>query len=112
MSWAALARDVGVAASTIKRYSRATDAEADGVLALLRWLGVPPEDFVAKSSVRAELLRPFSDGMIRVDMCLVAELPSWSFRGGLGSRTSIQTLIRASQAAGRTVASLTRWSPA
>lgn len=33
LSWAALARQVGVAASTIRRFGEADDAEADGVLA-------------------------------------------------------------------------------
>ena len=46
LSWAALARQVGVAASTIRRFGEAEDAEADGVLALVIWLGAAPEDYV------------------------------------------------------------------
>ncbi|MEM8748479.1 MAG: hypothetical protein AAGF91_17380, partial [Actinomycetota bacterium] len=46
---AALARTLGVSASTIRRFATASDAEADGVLAAIGWLGVAPEDFVAGS---------------------------------------------------------------
>jgi ribosome-binding protein aMBF1 (putative translation factor) len=35
LTWAALARQVGVASSTIRRFESAADAEADGVLTLI-----------------------------------------------------------------------------
>ena len=35
LSWTALSRQVGVSASTIRRYRQANDAEADGVLILI-----------------------------------------------------------------------------
>ena len=106
-----VARRVGVAASTIKRLATAADAEADGVLALIGWLEVPPEHFVAESTVAGELLPMSGNGLIRVDMDRVAALPSWTVPGRPGSRTSIQHLVAAAQSARATVASLTRWSP-
>ena len=102
LTWVGLSREVGVAASTIKRFAGASDAEADGVLTLVAWLGVPPEDFIENSSVSAELLPSSRGGVIRVDMDLV---------GRPGSRTSIQRLATAAQHAGVSVASLTRRSP-
>jgi hypothetical protein len=39
LTTAALAREVGVGASTIRRFRTADDAEADGVLALVAWTG-------------------------------------------------------------------------
>jgi transcriptional regulator with XRE-family HTH domain len=107
----ALAREVGVAMSTIRRFRTARDAEADGVLALVGWLGVPPERFVTDSSVAGTLLPPAGDGLIRVDMGLVAGVSPQHRLKRTGARTSIQQLVIAAQASGRTVASLTRWSP-
>ena len=46
LTWTALSRHVGVSASTIRRYSEANDAEADGVLILIQWLATAPEDFI------------------------------------------------------------------
>jgi len=109
LSWTGLARQVGVSASTIKRFAVAQDAEADGVLALIGWLGAAPEEFVESSSVAGMPLPPAGDGLVRVDMDLVADLPSWP-RPRSGSRTSIQLLVVAAQQSRRTVASLTRWS--
>lgn len=110
LTWAGLAGQVGVAVSTIRRFAVATDAEADGVLALVGWLGVSPEEFVVDSSIAGLPLPAAGDGMIRVDMELVAALPSWPRRGRIGSRTTIQRLVAAAQGSGRTVASFTRWS--
>lgn len=47
LSWASLARQVGVSASTLRRFCEADDAEADGVLAVIRWLGTTPEDYIS-----------------------------------------------------------------
>ena len=104
MTWSALGREVGVSVATIRRLERADDAEADGVLALIRWLGVAPEQFVSGGSVVGEPLPPAGDGLIRVDMSLV------SGTGRAGGRTSIQRLVSAAQAADRCVTSFTRRS--
>ena len=110
LSWAALARVVGVATSTIRRFGEADDAEADGVLALIRWLGVAPEDYVNSASVKGKRLRPPDDGYVRVDMELFAKANGDS-RGAHGrTRTSIQRLVAVSQHSGQPVASLTRLS--
>ncbi|MEM9042751.1 MAG: hypothetical protein AAGD33_22940 [Actinomycetota bacterium] len=108
---AGLARDAGVSSSTIRRFATASDAEADGVLAAIGWLGVAPEDFVADSTVVGTRLAPVLDGMIRVDLDAVAALPTWTGGSRVGSRTTIQRLVTAAQSSGRAVASLTRWSP-
>jgi len=104
LTWAALGREVGVAATTIRGFERAVDAEADGVLALIRWLGVVPEQFVAGTQVVGEPLSPAGKGMVRVDMARV------SATGRLGGRTTIQRLVTKAQTDGRPVASFTRES--
>lgn len=111
LTWAALSKQVGVAASTIRRFSTASDAEADGVLALVAWLGVAPEQFVVNSTATGVLLPPAGDGVIRVDMALVAPLLEGPRQTRPGTRTTIQRLVAAAQAAEVSVASLTRWSP-
>ncbi len=45
LSWTALAAEARVAVSTIRRFAHASDAEADGVLAVVCWLCVAPEAF-------------------------------------------------------------------
>lgn len=110
LTWAALSGQVGVAVSTIRRYRRADDAEADGVLALVRWLGVAPEEFVPNSAITGDRLRAAGDEFVRVDMERVATAEG-SSRGAHGqTRTSIQNLVRVAQSSGRTIASLTRLS--
>lgn len=106
LSWAALGRLVGVDPSTIRRFGTADDAEADGVLALVRWLEVPPEDFVSGGLEGGERLAPPGMGMVRVDMDAVRELDSSVSAGR--SRTTIRRLVAVATEAGRTVASLTR----
>lgn len=110
LSWAALARRVGVAASTIRRFGDADDAEADGVLALVRWLGVAPEDYVAGDSVTGKRLPPADGGYVRVDMESVAVADDDPSGAAGRSRTSIQNLVAVAQRSGRPVASLTRRS--
>jgi len=110
MSLAVLARQVGVAASTIRRFREADDAEADGVLALVRWLGVAPEDFVAGNSVRGTRLRCSGDGYVRVDMELVARANGDPHGAKGRTRTSIQTLVEVAQRSGQPLESLTRFS--
>jgi len=46
LSWAAVARQIGVALSTLKRTQQNGPMETDGILSMTRWLGRPPEDFV------------------------------------------------------------------
>jgi len=110
VSWSALSREVGVSASTIRRFGVADDAEADGVLALVRWLGVEPEKFVSSTSVCGEKLSASGDGVVRVDMDSVA-IADGDARGARGrTRTTIQRLVSVAQRARQPVASLTRFS--
>ena len=110
LSWAELSRQVGVAASTIRRMADADDAEADGVLAMIGWLGVAPESFVSGDQVPGEVLSTGEGGYIRVDMELVAEADG-DPRGSRGrTRTTIQRLVEVAQRSGQPVASLTRVS--
>ena len=111
LSWAAISQQVGVATSTIRRFASASDAEADGVLALIGWLGVAPEQFVANSKIAGAPLPSAGEGIIRVDMALVAELLSAPRPARPVTRTTIQRLVTAAQASEVSVASLTRWSP-
>ncbi len=108
LSWAALARQVGVAASTIRRFGNASDAEADGVLAMIRWLGVLPEDYVDSDTVNGQRLDLPGNGYVRVDMEAVADAQGRSAKGQ--TRTTIQHLVEVAQRSGRPVASLTRLS--
>lgn len=108
LSWTALSRQVGVAASTIRRYAKADDAEADGVLWLLQWLDAAPEDYITDSSTKPTRLPLAERGHVRVDMNRVAEAVG-DPRGANGrTRTTIQRLIEAAQHSGQGVASLTR----
>lgn len=110
LTWAALAREVGVATTTIRRFAIADDAEADGVLALVRWLNAAPEDYVEGGSVKGERLASPVEGYVRVDMDLVAEA-NGDRRGANGrTRTTIQRLVQVAQKVGQPVASLTRLS--
>lgn len=110
MTWAAISREVGVSTSTIRRFATASDAEADGVLALIGWLGVPPEQFVAESTIVGTRLLPAGDGVIRVDMELIAKASREKVRGHPRTRTTIQRLVTTAQESNVPVASLTRWS--
>jgi len=110
LSWNALARSVGVSTSTIRRYADANDAEADGVLAVVRWLGVTPEDFLTDAVTIGVRLPGSSDRVVRVDMDLVAAANGES-QGAKGrSRTTIQRLVNAAQRSGQPIASLVRLS--
>ena len=99
--------ETGVSTSTIRRMASAEDAEADGVLTLVAWLGLQPEAFMdGVSSDRA--VAPLGSMVVRVDMASVRRTnPSISWKG---SRTTIQRLAAAARAAGVTVESLTRRS--
>ena len=108
LSWTALSRHVGVSASTIRRYSQANDAEADGVLILIQWLATTPEDYITGNTITPQKLTPPEHGPVRVDMNRVANATQ-DPRGADGrTRTTIQQLVRAAQDTNQPVASLTR----
>ena len=110
VSWADVGREAGVAVSTIRRFQEADDAEADGVLALVRWLAVVPEDFVMNGSVKGVRLRGAGEGHVRVDMELVAKAAG-DPRGARGrTRTTIQNLVAAAERSDQPMAQLTRVS--
>lgn len=108
LSWAAVARQLGVSALTLRRFRFADDAEADGVLASVRWLEVAPEVFVEGMSGQGVLL-PAGDGFVRVDMDLVAEATGESDARGR-TRTTVQRLVAAACGSQQPVAALTRLS--
>jgi DNA-binding phage protein len=46
MSWTAVAAEIGVSEGTLTRTRAGGRMEVDGMLAMVRWLGVPVETFV------------------------------------------------------------------
>ena len=61
MTWREVSLETGVAASTLTRTQRGGPMEADGVRAMVAWLGRAPEHFV-----RTEPDRPKPPPMVRV----------------------------------------------
>lgn len=61
LSWREVSQETGVAASTLTRTQRGGPMEADGVRAMVAWLGRAPEHFV-----RTEPGRPPPPPMVRV----------------------------------------------
>ncbi len=110
LSWAELARKVGVSVSTLRRFSHADDAEADGVLCVLGWLDVTPETYVSDSTVPGQKLPTPDGGVIRIDMAELSRLNEFSYGSKRRSRTTIQRLVGAAQNAGLPVAALTKRS--
>ena len=49
MTWAQVAVETGISAATITRTREGGRLEVDGMLAMVRWLGVPVETFVRES---------------------------------------------------------------
>ena len=49
MTWTQVAAATGVSAATITRTRAGGRLEVDGMLAMVRWLGVPVEKFVRES---------------------------------------------------------------
>ena len=49
ITWEQLAREIGVSPATMKRANKGGRMEVDGMLAMVRWLGVPVETFVHES---------------------------------------------------------------
>lgn len=109
-TWEALAVSVGVSASTIRRYRHASDAEADGVLALIRWLEAAPEDFVTGGMIERAKLPTAGHGFVRVDMDQVRAASSNVQSSRKGSRTTIQRLVEVSARSDRPVVAFTRLS--
>lgn len=108
MTWASLSREVGVSASTIRRVSSATDAEADGVLLVVRWLGVSPESFIVGQPHSGELLP--HGGVVRVDMDKLRQTVAGGSINPNRTRTTIQGLTEAAVQQGVPIALLTRIS--
>jgi transcriptional regulator with XRE-family HTH domain len=50
LTWEEVAAEIGVSAATIKRTRSGGRMEVDGMLAMVRWLGVPVETFVRESA--------------------------------------------------------------
>jgi len=50
MTWTQVAAATGVSAATITRTRAGGRLEVDGMLAMVRWLGVPVETFVREST--------------------------------------------------------------
>lgn len=106
IGWAALSEQVGVSTTTIRRYREAKDAEADGVLALLRWLNVEPEHFT-NSNQRGQKLPSVSAEIVRVDTAKIAaavDQPAIAKR----SRRTIQQLVDDGTRSELPIAALTR----
>lgn len=98
----------------------ADDAEADGVLALIRWLEAAPEAFIVSSRPGADdqpitshapgLLLPAESGYVRVDMDRVSAADGTGQTAGGRTRTTIQRLVQAALRSGQPVAAFTRLS--
>lgn len=58
LTWAQVARTCHVAPSTVRRLLSSGAAEADGVLGLVRWLGLAPEQFLLPAPVVAPPIGP------------------------------------------------------
>ena len=110
LTWAAMSRQIGVSPSTIRRFNQASDAEADGVLAAIRWLDAIPESYLRGDKGVGAALPASGDGYVRVDMDAVAEALGDN-RGANGrTRTTIQNLVAAAHTAQQPIATLTRIS--
>jgi len=49
LTWQQVAAEIGVSAATLTRTRSGGRMEVDGMLAMVRWLGVPVETFVRES---------------------------------------------------------------
>jgi hypothetical protein len=70
LTWAVVARKIGVSASTLRGLGTRRAVEGDGVLQILRWLGRTPESFLPGGgalSVVAAPLPPVTKGVLRFD---------------------------------------------
>lgn len=80
------------------------------MLNLVRWLQAAPEDFIDGDSALRDLLPAAGDGVVRVDMELVARAAGDTHGARSRMRTTIQRLVAAADHDRRSVASLTRLS--
>ena len=90
-------------------FEHADDAEADGVLAVIRWLQSAPEDYMPEATVTATPLA-VDDWYVRVDMELVTTASGDPGGANGRTRTTILHLARVASQSRRSVASLTRLS--
>lgn len=79
------------------------------MLAIVRWLGAKPEDFIDGGAVGGRRLSTEQAGFVRVDMDAVARAAGQA-GDSRRTRTTIQRLVKAAGQAGMPVASLTRLS--
>jgi len=66
LTWSQIANDTGVSATTIARTRDGGRMEVDGMLALVRWLGVPVETFTNEPLARAAHLTARPGHYLRV----------------------------------------------
>jgi len=50
LTWAQAASEIGISTATIQRTKAGGRMEVDGMLAMVRWLGVPVETFVRETA--------------------------------------------------------------
>lgn len=69
LTWAGIAKEIGVAASTVKGIREKQGIKGDGVLQMLLWLDRSPESFVpgSKATKNHELEKP-KDATLRFDV--------------------------------------------
>jgi transcriptional regulator with XRE-family HTH domain len=100
LSWAALGRVTHVSPPTIRRFATGEVIEADGVFALVRWLGRPLEDFSPAnrhlSSGKPPLMERVEKDGVTLDQisqetgASIAQLKGFE----KGGRTDIRTFLR------------------
>jgi len=85
LTWRQVAGELGIAASTLTRMARGGRTEADGVVTMLDWLGLPAETFLRTpgSGSRPDLMTQLSN-LFRARR----ELPSESVAG-------LESIVRA-----------------
>ena len=69
MTWSEVAGEIGVATGTLTTISGGCRKETDGILAIIRWLGLTPESFIKNDSgvleTRPSGLKPVPPGKYR-----------------------------------------------
>lgn len=131
-----MAREIGVSGSTIRRTKNADDLEADGMLQMVRWLGLAPESFARyrnpADSVPMTMAMRAAPGILRADTramhaalegqraarrtswtTIAAELDGVVSEASLiglrkGGRTSAQTFLSAARWLGQSTETLVR----
>ncbi len=74
LTWRQVADEIGIAASTITRMAQGGRTEADGVMTMLDWLGVPAETLLRRrgSGSRPDLVTQLSN-LLRTQRELTSE---------------------------------------